>query len=111
LYGGFGEIYRIVHGDLIQTLERTDRVPSIVLFPSWTPSEIVRFARDGDLLPAGITRHVIPGRALNVNVSLDILSIDTPTTSANEWLDQWLTAKIKRKKVRYYHEPVFVFDD
>jgi len=110
-YGGYGEIYRIVQGDLIETLQRSQKVPAVVLFPSWSPADIVGFARNADLLPAGITRHVIPGRALNVNVALDLLTIDTPTDAANLWLDQWLTAKIMRKKVRYYHEPVFVFDD
>ena len=110
-YGGYGEIYRIVQGDLIEALHRSQKVPAVVLFPSWSPADIVGFAQNADLLPAGITRHVIPGRALNINVALNLLTIDTPTEAANLWLDQWLTAKIMRKKVRYYHEPVFVFDD
>lgn len=110
-YGGFGEIYRIVHQDLVDTIRGADDTPAVVVFPTWRPVDIVHAALQHDLLPAGITRHVIPGRALNVNLSLDVLTFDAPNEDKNKWLQSWLTAKIMAKKVRYYHEPVFVFDD
>lgn len=111
LYGGFGEIYRIVHEDLDKAIRESDDVHGAVIFPSWKPIDILQAAADVELLPAGITRHVIPGRALNVNISLDILSIDASTESKNAWLDTWLRSKITGRKVRFYHEAVFVFDD
>jgi hypothetical protein len=110
-YGGFGEIYRIVNRDLLETIRSADDVPAVVIFPTWSPADLTRAALAGDLLPAGITRHVIPGRALNVNLSLDVLTFEAPCGEKNAWLQSWLTAKIMAKKVRYYHEPVFVFDD
>lgn len=111
LYGGFGEIHRIVNDDLQATIRRAEGCPAIVLFPAWREADILRAAAEGDLLPAGITRHVIPGRALNVNISLDMLDIAAPIEEKNAWLQRWLTAKVTGKKARYYHEPVFVFDD
>lgn len=110
-YGGFGEIYRIVNDDLVRTIRDVDEVAGVVMFPAWTPKDITGAATSGDLLPAGITRHVIPGRALNVNISLDILLLDAPLTSKSSWLDRWLSSKVKARKVRFYHEAVFVFDD
>jgi hypothetical protein len=86
-------------------------VSGVVMFPAWTPNDISRAATSGDLLPAGITRHVIPGRALNVNISLDMLLLDAPRASKSAWLERWLSSKITARKVRFYHEAVFVFDD
>jgi len=111
VYGGAGEIFRIVHDDLVDTVRRMDRCPSVVMFPTFTPSEIDNYARSNELLPAGITRHLIPGRALNINVGLEHFTSTKPLAEKNEWLNEWLTSKIMAKKVRYYHEPVFVFDD
>ncbi len=110
-YGNFGEVHRIVHDDLQSVVRSEESVGAVVLFPPWKPEEIIRAATTSDLLPAGITRHIIPGRALNINVSLDILQLDATIEAKSEWLERWLTQKILAKKVRFYHESVFVFDD
>lgn len=111
LYGGFGEIYRIANEDLDVAIRASDDVRGVVLFPSWTPADIIAAATTPALLPAGITRHGIHGRALNVNLSLDMLSISAGLDSKREWLDAWLRKKMTARKVRYYHEAVFLFDD
>lgn len=110
-YGSFGEVHRIVNDDLQRVVRSEESVGAIVLFPPWKPEEITRAAIENDLLPAGITRHIIPGRALNLNASLDILQLDATLEAKSAWLDRWLTQKIMAKKVRFYHESVFVFDD
>ncbi|RPI69304.1 MAG: hypothetical protein EHM43_02240 [Ignavibacteriae bacterium] len=110
-YGGAGEIYRIVHTDLVDIVQREDHCPCVVMFPTFTPDEIMGVASHQDLLPAGITRHLISGRVLNMNMDLDVLRRDQPLNEKNQWMRDWLTAKILAKKVRYYHEPVFIFDD
>jgi len=110
-YGSFGEVHRIVHDDLQSVVRSEQSVGAVVVFPQWRPEEIISAATSNDLLPAGITRHVIPGRALNINVSLDILQLDATIEAKSEWLERWLTQKILAKKVRFYHESVFVFDD
>lgn len=111
VYGGTGEVFRIVHDDLVETVQQAEKCPSVVMFPSFTPEEIVTIATTGGVLPAGITRHLIPGRALNVNLALERIMSEQSLAEKNLWLQEWLTAKIMQKKVRYYHEPVFVFDD
>lgn len=111
LYGGSSEIYRIVHEDLISTVRGAAECPAIVMFPTFAPENIVHSAMESDLLPAGITRHIIPGRVLNLNISLHLLMASTPLSEKNAWLHDVITSKILARKVRYYHEPVFVFDD
>ncbi len=111
VYGGAGEIYRIVHDDLVDIVRREESCPEVVMFPTFTPPEIVKAAIEQDLLPAGITRHLISGRALNINVDLNAILDASSLEDKNARLSNWLTQKILAKKVRYYHEPVFVFDD
>lgn len=111
VYGGAGEIYRIVHDDLVDIVRQAERCPEVVMFPAFTPQEIRQAATEQDVLPAGITRHLISGRSLNLNIEMPIVMSSDPLEHKNSWLANWLTTKILEKKVRYYHEPVFVFDD
>ena len=59
----------------------------------------------------GITRHLIDGRTLNVNLDLQMLATDDSLEKKNAWLKQWLSDKVHARKVRFYGEPVFVFED
>ena len=75
------------------------------------PAEIIDLARVGARLPAGITRHVIPRRALRINVPLSVLGDDRSLQDKNTWLKDWMKQKIARKEVRYYQESTFLFDE
>jgi len=46
-----------------------------------------------------------------LTLPLYILESDQPLADKNAWLDQWLTAKMRARHVRYYQEPVFLFDE
>lgn len=111
MYKHHGEIYRLAQADLEHIIAERHEHSAVMVFPQFTPDDIRRIAMSPEKLPAGITRHIIPGRALNVNVPLDILLDSGATDDKNAWLDQWLTSRVVDGKVRYYHEPVFVFDE
>lgn len=111
MYKHHGEIYRLAQADLEHIIAERHQHSAVMVFPLFTPDHIRRIALSPEKLPAGITRHIIPGRALNVNVPLDVLLSSDTTDDKNGWLDQWLTSRVVDGKVRYYHEPVFVFDE
>ena len=111
IYKHHGEIYRLAQADLEHIIAERHEHSSVMVFPQFSPADIRRIANSAEKLPAGITRHIIPGRALNVNVPLDVLLDAGDADSKNAWLDQWLTSRVVDGKVRYYHEPVFVFDE
>lgn len=111
VYRGKTEVYRAVTTQLdILTREYPD-LQMIVVFPRYTPSQVTRLALNGAKLPMGITRHLIGGRAIGINIPLDRLSSDASTEDKNAWLQKWLMEKIHERKVRFYQEPVFVFDE
>jgi hypothetical protein len=84
---------------------------ALVLFRRFEKKEILALANGGGRLPAGITRHVIPGRALRLNTPLAWLgeSIDLAVKQAA--LDAQLRQRWQAHGVRYYAEPTFLFDE
>ncbi len=107
-----GDINRVTHDAINDVNQLYPDVAGIVVFPPYKPEEITVAARDGDLLPPGITRHVIRGRALRLNYPLDELRANnTPLTEKNARLRQWLQERLDAKQVRFYAEPTFLFDE
>jgi len=41
----------------------------VCLFPVLHKEELLRLASEGVLIPTGLTRHIIPGRALGINLA------------------------------------------
>ena len=110
-YRGRVEIYR-VDADHIRNLTQDDRHPTaLIAFPHYTKEEVVALTLADVKLPAGITRHLISGRALRVNLGLEILRSDMPLKSKNAWLRGVIRQKVLDKKVRFYREPTFLFDE
>jgi hypothetical protein len=105
------ELYRVATTDLEQLIADPKRLAAVMVFPRYRPEEIVQLALDGARVPMGITRHIIPGRALRVNLPLEVLEGPEPLAEKNAWLDQWLRDKMRERHVRFYQEPVFLFDE
>jgi hypothetical protein len=59
----------------------------------------------------GITRHVVAGRALGMDVPLEWLTDSQSLEAKNAWLNDLILQRLKANKVRLYQEPVFVFDE
>lgn len=111
LYHGKAEVYRAVTTQLdILTREYPD-LSMVIVFPRFTPVEVTRLALNGAKLPMGVSRHLIGGRAIGVNIPLERLESDESVEAKNVWLQKWLMEKIHERKVRFYQEPVFVFDE
>ncbi len=110
-YEGRGEMYRVAHTDLERLLAEHGRMTALVVFPRFHPDEIRRVALNGTKLPMGVTRHIIPGRVLHINIPLGLLERDEPLETKNAWLDHWMKEKMIERHVRYYQEPVFLFDE
>jgi len=53
----------------------------------------------------------MPRRVLGFNISLALLKSNLPLEAKQGALQQTIDEKVRDKKVRYYEEPAFVFDD
>lgn len=111
-YKGRSVFHRVKSDHMADLLALYDDVTALVRFPSYVPEEIMHLAGDGYKLPTGITRHIIHGRALRVNVPLALLMDEERTTEEkNEWLSNWSKQKLARREIRYYQESTFLFDE
>jgi hypothetical protein len=63
------------------------------------------------MLPAGITRFLIPGRVMRLNVRMDILKAGTTQQEKNQWLYQFTMDKLDHDEVRLYQEPLYLLDE
>jgi hypothetical protein len=82
----------------------------LVIFPNFKIFDLMRVADQGCLLPTGITRFAVSPRALHLNYPLEELAADKPIDGKNAALKKWIQERIAHKGVRYYAEPIYLFD-
>jgi len=82
---------------------------AIVRYRPFTPGELVEIVRSGAVLPAGITRFHVRERVLGVRYPLDKMRDGDPTGS-NAELRAFVTRLWEENRIRYYEEPVVLFE-
>ena len=104
-------IYRVNSDELTDLSAYYDNVSGLVVFPSYTPDDILALAEAGTKVPTGITRHIISHRALRVNVPLAILESDQLLSEKNAWWRDQLKSKLATNQIRLYQESTYLFDE
>lgn len=104
-------VTRTLNGDVVSLHREFPDLAALVVFPEYTVDQVLQIAQAGRVLPAGITRFIIPGRVLRLNAELRHLKSDQPLSEKNEWLHQLLMDKLGKNKIRYYQEPVYLLDE
>jgi hypothetical protein len=111
-YSGTRRFFRMTTASLETARSSHKEVTALIVFPQFAPAEVLQLAAEGDLLPAGITRHLIRWRALRVDVPLERLKDrDEPLDRKNLWLWDWVEQKQARRQVRFYEESTVLFDE
>lgn len=110
-YRGAAKIYRVLTHDLSTLAREYGAGGTVVVFPPFTKADILQIAQAPAKLPTGITRHVISGRALRVNVPLETLRADGGIEEKNRWLGDLIRQKLLDNQIRYYPEASFLFDE
>ena len=84
---------------------------ALVEYPQFTVEQVLHAAGSGRLLPAGVTRFLIPGRVLRLDIPIEMLADDRSLAEKNRWLHDYLSEKERKGKIRYYREPVYLLDE
>ena len=103
--------FRVPSDDFSEANQRHRGITALVVYPQFVPAEVVELATTGARLPAGITRHLIRGRALRLDVPLERLASQDSLAEKNRWLADWLAEKAANRRVRFYEEPTVSFDE
>ncbi len=106
------KLERINTDNLEQVKRMYPQAQTLVAFPRYEPSEILYAAREQVLLPPGISRHVIQGRAMRLLYPLHHLADgSTSLDDKNAVLAKWVQRRIDERAVRFYAESSYLFDD
>lgn len=85
---------------------------ALVIFPAYLPEDIMYAALHQAFLPPGISRHIIHGRALLVNYPIEaLLDMSKTIAEKNVDLQAWIQLRLANRKVRYYAETTYQFDE
>jgi phosphoglycerate dehydrogenase-like enzyme len=110
-YTNWGSVERTLLTDLPRLLGQFPQMTAVAIFPQFEPKTVFEVASRGDLLPAGLTRFVIPGRILRLNADLERLKKEEPLPAKRSWFNAFLEEKLARSRMRYYQEPVILLDE
>jgi hypothetical protein len=110
-YKEAGGLYRASTDNLDDARQLYANLTGLVIFPNYEPAEVMALARDEELLPTGLTRHLIQGRALRLNYPLADLKSAESLEAKNARLAGWLKQKLATREVRYYAEATYLFDE
>ncbi len=110
-YVAAGLISRTLNRNARQLKLEYEDMLALVVFPIYEVEQIMQLAQAGRRVPAGITRFVVPGRILRVNLDLEILESDKSLREKNRWLQEHLLEKQRVGHIRYYPESVYLLDE
>ena len=111
-YEGKSKLERIKwadDADLLAIFESMEH--QICLFPLLQKAELLQLASAGTLIPTGITRHLVPGRALGLNLDLEFLTRLESEAERQEHFDGFVHRLEVEGRVRFYEESVFILNE
>ncbi|HEY4666443.1 MAG TPA: ParB N-terminal domain-containing protein [Anaerolineales bacterium] len=83
----------------------------LLVYPRFEVKDVIEVAAKGGLFPSGTTRFLISPRALRVNFPLATLADRSPLESKRLVLEEWIRERMEHRRVRYYAESTFLFDE
>jgi phosphoglycerate dehydrogenase-like enzyme len=102
---------RTLTKDMTTLQQECPDLTALVVFPEYTVDQILQIAQAGQVVPAGITRFIIPGRVLRINADLDYLKSEKSLSEKARWLNRLVMNKLLKGEIRYYEEPVYLLDE
>lgn len=82
---------------------------ALIHYRTFTPDELFEVVRSGEVLPAGITRFRVQERILGVRYPLSKMRDGDPDDRNSE-LQTFVRERWEENRVRYYNEPVVLFE-
>lgn len=111
-YEGQSQIERIKLADYSQLPQVIDEARhELILFPVLHKEELVSLAARDILIPTGLTRHLVPGRTLGLNIELAFLNELATHEQKVEHFHSYLDRLEVEGRIRFYEEAVFIMNE
>ena len=112
-YEGLSRLERIKLADyeqLPQALQAGAGHP-VCLFPVLQKDELLLLASQGIMIPTGLTRHLIPGRTLGIDLDLAFLRGPLSESDKHAHFRALLDRLGLQGRIRFYEESVFIMNE
>lgn len=83
----------------------------LVLVPTLSKVELLALVENGVMIPTGLTRHLIPGRALGLNLELGFLEELASAEEKLRHFRRFLDDLEMRGRIRFYEESLFIMNE
>lgn len=112
IYQRNATLHRTASTEPSEVWELFENPVALIFFPHYQPADIIAAAEYSAFLPPGISRHIVHGRAIRVNYPIDWLrDKDHTLDEKNVQLQAWQQERLANRRVRYYAEATYQYDE
>lgn len=110
-YINTGRLERTNSENLTELTATYPTMTAAMIFPQYELVEVMDVTQSGFKLPPGLTRHIVHGRALRLNYPMANLTGPASLSAKNEQLADWVRERFAQRRVRFYAEATYLFDE
>jgi hypothetical protein len=111
VYHRFANFDRVSYVNLEDLKRNYRNLTALLSFRPFTLEDLEVLTHWDKRVPSGITRILLPKRALRFNLQLEMLRAGLSLEDKESWLQQTILEKVADKSIRFYREPTFFFDE
>jgi hypothetical protein len=102
---------RVSYTNIADLSRNYSNFSALVCYKGFSKTEVLEYAHRGRRFPSGVTRFSVPKRALSICVPLTLLKDRDSLEGKQARVEMLIGNKIRQRKIRFYEEPTFYFDD
>jgi hypothetical protein len=111
VYHRFSYFDRVSYTKMEDLIRNYRNLTALLSFKPFTVEELQKLTHWDRRIPSGVTRMLLPKRALRFNLQLEMLRAGLSVEEKESWLQQTILEKVADKSIRFYQEPTFFFDE
>ncbi|MFC1499794.1 hypothetical protein ACFL6T_02100 [Candidatus Zixiibacteriota bacterium] len=111
IYHRFAYFDRVSYTSIDHLRQNYRNFTALVSFRGYSKDDLRTITSHSVRVPSGITRVLLPKRALRFNLRLDTLRSGLTLEEKQVWLKETIRSKVADKSIRFYREPTFMFDE
>lgn len=111
IYHRFAHFDRVSYTNLDDLRRNYRNFSALLSFRPFTLEDLQDLTHWDRRVPSGVTRILLPKRALRFNLQLEMLRAGLSVEEKESWLQQTILEKVAEKSIRFYREPTFFFDE
>jgi hypothetical protein len=111
VYHRFSNFDRVSYSGMEHLMRNYRHFTGLISFRRFALEDLLVITDHDERVPSGVTRILLPKRALRFNLQLELLRAGLSLEEKERWLQQAIKEKVADKCIRFYREPTFFFDE